>query len=99
MTRSGVTAHRVSKNRPAVPILALTREPNVARQLNLWWGVLPIVADLPQVTADTSGAVDEALMEKGLVRRGDRIVLVGSSPFTARAPTNFLKVHRVGAHV
>ena len=99
LTRSGVTAHRVSKNRPAVPILALTREPNVARQLNLWWGVLPIVTDLPQVTADTSGIVDEVLMEKNLVRRGDRIVLVGSSPFTARAPTNFLKVHRVGAHV
>ncbi len=96
LTRSGVTAHRVSKNRPAVPILALTRDPNVARQLNLWWGVLPVVADLPQVTADTSGVVDDMLMEKGLVRRGDRIVVVGSSPFTARAPTNFLKVHRVG---
>ena len=99
LTRSGVTAHRVSKNRPAVPILALTREPNVARQLNLWWGVLPIVTDLPQVTADTSGVVEEALVEKNLVQRGDRIVLVGSSPFTARAPTNFLKVHRVGTHV
>ena len=99
LTRSGVTAHRVSKNRPAVPILALTREPNVARQLNLWWGVLPVVADLPQVTADTSGIVEEVLMEKNLVKRGDMIVLVGSSPFTARAPTNFLKVHRVGAHV
>ena len=99
LTRSGVTAHRVSKNRPAVPILALAREPNVARQLNLWWGVLPIVADLPQVTADTSGIVEEVLMEKDLVQRGDRIVLVGSSPFTALAPTNFLKVHRVGTYV
>ena len=100
LTRSGVTAHRVSKNRPAVPILALTREPNVARQLNLWWGVLPIVTELPQVTADTSGVVEEVLMKKNLVQRGDRtrshqLVLVGvrmirSSPFTARAPTNFL---------
>ena len=98
LTRSGVTAHRVSKNRPTVPIFALTREPEIARQLSLWWGVLPVVSDLPQVTADTSSVVDEVLIEKGLVERDDRVVLVGSSPFTARAPTNFLKVHSVGAH-
>ena len=99
LTRSGVTAHRVSRCRPAVPILALTREPYMARRLNLWWGVVPVLADLPHVTVDSYGVIEKVLMEKGLVQRGDKIVVVGSSPLTARVPTNFLKVLRVGSYI
>ena len=48
LTRSGVTAYRVSRHRPAAPIIALTSSAEVARQMNLWWGVLPVVTGLPQ---------------------------------------------------
>jgi pyruvate kinase len=99
LTRSGVTAHRVSKCRPSVPILALTREPHIARRLNLWWGVVPVLADLPQVTVDSYGVIERVLLEKGLAKLGDKIVVVGSSPLAARVPTNFLKVLRVGAYL
>ena len=95
LTRSGVTAHRVSRHRPAAPIVALTASPEVARQMNLWWGVTPVVAGLPQITVSNAEIVDTALLAHGLVSHGDQIVLVGSAPFTARAPTNFLWVRRV----
>ena len=99
LTRSGVTAHRVSKCRPGVPILALTGAPHVARRLNLWWGVVPVLADLPQVTVDSYGVIESLLLEKGLAKHGDKIVVVGSSPLAARVPTNFLKVLRVGMYI
>lgn len=98
LTRSGVTAHRVSKCRPAVPILALTGDERVARRLKMWWGVTPVLADLPQVTVDSYGVIERALLEKGLTKLGDTVVVVGSSPLAARVPTNFLKVLHVGTY-
>ena len=95
LTRSGVTAYRVSRHRPAAPIIALTSSEEVARQMNLWWGVLPVVTGLPQITVTNAGIVDAALLAHGLVEHGDTIVLVGSAPFAARTPTNFLWVRRV----
>ena len=95
LTRSGVTAYRVSRHRPAAPIIALTSSAEVARQMNLWWGVLPVVTGLPQITVTNAGIVDAALLAHGFVAHGDRIVLVGSAPFAARTPTNFLWVRRV----
>ena len=99
LTLSGVTAHRVSKYRPAVPILALTREPHIARRLNLWWGVVPVLADLPHITVDSYGVIEKVLLEKELVQHGEKIIVVGSSPLAARVPTNFLKVLKVGAYI
>ncbi|MEO7997824.1 MAG: pyruvate kinase, partial [Gemmatimonadaceae bacterium] len=40
-TKSGFTARIVASHRPSVPILALTDEPRVCRQLSLVWGVVP----------------------------------------------------------
>ena len=99
LTLSGVTAHRVSKYRPAVPILALTRESHIARRLNLWWGVVPVLADLPHITVDSYGVIEKVLLEKELVQHGEKIIVVGSSPLAARVPTNFLKVLKVGAYI
>ena len=95
LTSSGVTAHRVSRHRPDAPVVALTSSPEVARQMNLWWGVLPVVTGLPQITVSNAEIVDTALLAHGLVEHGDQIVLVGSAPFAARTPTNFLWVRRV----
>ena len=46
LTKSGATAHNVSKFRPAAPILAITSEIEVARKLQLVWGVTPLL--IPQ---------------------------------------------------
>ena len=43
LTKSGATAHNVSKFRPPTPILAITSEANVARRLQLAWGVTPLL--------------------------------------------------------
>ncbi len=95
LTNTGVTAYRVSRHRPAAPIIALTSSAEVARQMNLWWGVHPVVTGLPQITVDNADIVDTALLAHGLVESGDQIVLVGSAPFAARTPTNYLWVRRV----
>ena len=95
LTHSGVTAHRVSRHRPPVPIVALASSAETARQMSLWWGVLPVVTGLPQITVNNADIVDDALLAHGLVDNGDTVVVVGSAPFAARTPTNYLWVRAV----
>src|SRR5438270_761555 len=47
VTRSGLTAEMLSRERARVPIFAFTPEEDVARRLALWWGVSPVQRYLP----------------------------------------------------
>lgn len=95
LTRSGMSARMVSKGRPSAPIIALTRTETLARQLALWWGVTPILMTFPNSTEAAFARMDETLLRRGLARPGDGVIVVGSTPFTSRGHTNFVKVHRV----
>ena len=95
LTRSGLTARLVSRARPPAPIIALTRRAALAHQLALWWGVTPVVCEFPRSTESALACMEKTLLQRGLVAPGDTVIVVGSTPFTAHARTNFLKVHIV----
>lgn len=76
-TRSGRSALAVSMQRNRTPTIALAQSEEVARQLSLLWGVVPMI--LPGSGAGGDGAVDHALSwarSKGLVSHGDRVVVL-----------------------
>src|SRR5262249_12454100 len=63
-TRSGNSAHLISKDRPRVPILAYTVSERVRRQLALWWGVWPHCIELQQKSTEgLIEAVEHRLVE------------------------------------
>lgn len=95
-TRSGISANLISKERPRVPILAVTLDETVRRRLALWWGVQTMHADLLGSTEDLIAWVDTVLMTQGFAARGDYVVLMGGMPVARQAPTNFVKLHHVG---
>jgi pyruvate kinase len=75
-THSGRTALALSKQRQPTQILALADDAAIARSLALAWGVTPLhFADLNQVDRALAFALDWA-RARGLVARGDRVVLV-----------------------
>lgn len=94
-TRTGRTAQLVSKGRPRTSIIAISDDPAVCRRLALWWGVYPVLQPFQRSTEDMIEAIEGVLLAQRLVQPGQTIVLVGSTPVTARARTNFLKVHRM----
>ena len=95
-TRTGSTARRLSRDRPRCPILAATPDPDVARELALFWGTAP------RVTEDISDFNE--MLEKGdlLARQiggkdGDRIIMISGYPFGRPGKTNTIKISRIGA--
>lgn len=95
-TRSGFTARLISKDRPAVPILAATPDEAVWRRLSLLWGVTPILCPFVEDTDGMIASVERELLARGYLQPGDQVLIMGGMPVTTRGPTNFLKIHVVG---
>jgi len=93
-TESGVTARLVAGNRPRVPVVAVTHEDRVYRRLALWWGVVPVKSDFVENSDDLLAAGEERLKARGLVQKGDTILML-SGHSIASAATNMLRVHTV----
>lgn len=95
-TQSGFAAKLMSKFRPKAPIVALTPSSWVARRMNILWGVTPyVLKDAGEFHEQIVERVDEYLLQKEIVRPGDRLVILMGSPIYQRAKTNLLRVHRV----
>jgi pyruvate kinase len=95
-TRTGTSAHLISKERPVMPVVAYTPFEQVYRRLALWWGVMPRRSELLGTTEQLIAWVDEQLQEEGLVQRGDEAVIMGGMPVAGRARTNFVKLQHIG---
>jgi pyruvate kinase len=94
-TLSGTTARLVAQMRPATPILAFTPSETAYHQLNLVWGITPIMCDYVDRLDSLGERVSRLVIERGLVQPGDSIVMTGGHPIAARGATNFVKVLQV----
>jgi pyruvate kinase len=93
-TESGVTARCVSAHRPRVPVVAVTPEDRVYRQLALWWGVVPVKSEFVENTDDLLAEGVERLKARGIVRKGDTLLMLAGHTLAAAA-TNMIRVHTV----
>ena len=93
-TESGVTARLLAGHRPRMPVVAMTHEDRVYRQLALWWGVVPVKSEFVENTDDLLAAGEERLKARGLVQKGDTILMLSGHSLAAGA-TNMLRVHTV----
>lgn len=95
VTKSGRTARMVSKYRPECDIIACTMDESIGRQLNLSWGVTPIVI---KEESDTFELFNQAVVNaknKGYLREGDLAVVTAGIPLGTSGTTNMLKVEVV----
>ena len=95
-TQSGDSARRLARYRGKVPILAFTPEARVRSQLSMTWGVETFKTAPVEHTDEMVRQVDEALLEIGLVKEGDLVVIIAGSPPGIPGSTNALRIHRMG---
>ena len=93
VTKSGATARMISKYRPGCLIVGCTTEEHVCRQLNLSWGVFPIMIREEYSTDVLFLHAAEAAQRAGLVETGDAVVLTAGVPLGRPGNTNLLKTY------
>jgi pyruvate kinase len=97
LTKTGSTARHVSKFRPKTPILAVTPHVDVSRQLQLVWGVKPLlVLDLPSTSQTFQAAINVA-QENHFLRDGDLVVMTAGTLQGVAGSTDLIKVEVVKA--
>ncbi len=91
-TMTGTTARFVSHLRPELPIVVVTNDARVARQLMLSWGVYPIVAPRARTLGALFRSMRHEILKAKLAKRGDRVVVVTGDPVGRPGTVNLVKI-------
>ena len=94
-TRNGATARAIARFRPVAPMLAVSPLPRTVRQLALTWGVQAYHGALRATTDEMVWYAIETLYDRGLLTRGDVVVVLAGYPDDPEPATDVLRVVRV----
>lgn len=99
LTQSGSTALWMSRLNCGLPIYALTPDAEALSRMSLYREVRPLLMQQQHTEREQLLAEAETLLiERGIVERGDLIVLTIGEPIGSVGGTNTLKIVRVGEH-
>ena len=91
-TKSGSTGLRAARERPEVPILALTPIKAMARRLTLAWGLHCVETQDARDFDDVSERACQIAFAQGFAKMGDRVVITAGLPLGTPGATNLLRV-------
>jgi len=95
VTKEGGTARLISKYRPLSPIISCTPSPRVCRQMNMSWGVYPLVIQEETNTDELLLHAVESAKRAGYLETDDLVAITAGVPLGISGTTNLMKVERV----
>ena len=95
-TASGATGLRIARERPTVPVLALTPHHEAARRLCLAWGIHPVIAEDARTGDDMANRACRTALDEGFAQSGERVIVVAGFPFGSPGATNNIRLAYVG---
>lgn len=96
-TGSGTTGLRAARERPQVPIVALSPVLRTARRLSLVWGLHCVVTEDAHDLDDMVERACRIAHEESFGREGDRIIISAGVPLGTPGATNMLRIAYIGA--
>ncbi|MBC5660227.1 pyruvate kinase [Anaerosacchariphilus sp. NSJ-68] len=96
VTKSGRTVGMIAKHHPGCMIIGCCMDDYVCRQLNLYWGVQPLLLPKEENADALFNSAVTAAEDAGLVFRGDLTVLTAGVPLGVTGTTNLIKVQVAG---
>ena len=91
-THSGYTAIKISAYRPNTRIYAFTNNKKLLFKLSMIWGVQSFHLNTYEQLDLAISRSNEILKKKNLLKEGDRVVYVASTPLSEHGITNMMKV-------
>jgi pyruvate kinase len=95
-TQTGDTARRLSRLQPRQRLLVFTPLESVQRQMALIWGAEAYLVWTVKTTDDMVRQVDSALLNRGVCRPHDLVIVVAGTPPSTPGSTNTIRVHHIG---
>jgi pyruvate kinase len=95
VTKTGTTARMISKYRPNCPIIGCTTDETVLRQLNMSWGITPVLVEEKTNTDELFDHAVEMAKKHNLIKEGDLTVITAGVPLGISGTTNLLKVTQI----
>lgn len=95
-TASGNTGLRTARERPQVPILALSPVIQTARRLSVVWGTHCVVTSDATDLDDMVNRACRIVAAEGFGKPGDRIIISAGVPLGTPGATNMLRIAYIG---
>ncbi len=94
VTTSGTTAQNISRFKPKVPIIACTPNLKVYHKMSIYYGVYPILDKNYKTIQEVNNSSIKKATETGMVKNGDKIVLV-SGPKAGKRGSNLMLIKKI----
>ena len=98
-TSSGATGLRVARERPQVPIVAISPNIGTGRRLSVVWGIHCVVAEDAHDQDDMVERACRLAFKDGFAKAGRRVIIVAGLPLGTPGATNMIRIAFVGADV
>jgi pyruvate kinase len=95
-TGSGATGLRAARERPQLPIIALSPVVETARRLSLVWGLHCVVTEDATDLDDMVARACRIAHDESFAREGDRIIISAGVPLRTPGSTNMLRIAYIG---
>ncbi|MFO0990968.1 MAG: pyruvate kinase [Hyphomicrobiales bacterium] len=96
-TGSGSTGLRMSRERPDVPIIALTPNPSTGRRLAVAWGLHCVLTEDARDLNDMVERACRIARSEGFAEPGQRVIITAGLPLGTPGATNMLRIAYVGS--
>ncbi|RWX79047.1 pyruvate kinase [Neorhizobium lilium] len=96
-TSSGTTGLRAARERPQVPIIALSPIIKTARRLSVVWGLHCVVTHDATDLDDMVNRACRIVVSEGFGKPGDRIIISAGVPLGTPGATNMIRIAYIGA--
>lgn len=93
-TMTGYTAKRISRFRPTCPIIALSPDINVVRELNMYYGIYSMQISEIKTFDKMMKLVRDSAINFG-ADKYDLVIITGGYPFSEVKHTNFMKIQEL----
>ncbi len=95
VTKTGKSARMISRYRPQCSIIGCATSEKACRQLNLSWGVTPVLLEEKKDVFELFSYALDTSKEQGYLHEGEVVVITSGVPIGIAGTTNMIKVEVV----
>lgn len=93
---SGFTAKLISRWRPKMPIITLTKDIKTYNQLSFVWGVIPLYSKTCKNLKEAFSIMEKFVLKEKIIEFGDIVVVTGGTTFGKRGSSNLMILASIG---